>query len=205
MFCTYYWKRSTSLKVEPLSLPRTVIWNIAESMFDFHQLDYLKSSISPDGPGLRPRALPPQRATVPSGGMLNQHVDFSLTCIWPPRTILEVLPDISIFFSRKCAGIKGLFSFFFWQSVTLWPPCWALLLTDLWSCWGFLIRLGRPVKHCPHSLTQTSAPVPFSTCQRSHSGELWNLCLILLQSDWLIHTWKCKGPTFPKKDGAYSR
>lgn len=44
----------------------------------------------------------------------------------------------------------------------------------------------------------------FPTCQWSYSRELWNLHLLFLQRDWLIHTWNCKGPTFPKKDDAYS-
>lgn len=78
-------KRSTLLKVKPLSLPQTVIWNIVESMFDFHHTGQTGehhlaglAKLWPCGPF----SLPPQRTTVPSGGMLNQHVDFSLTCVW---------------------------------------------------------------------------------------------------------------------------
>lgn len=147
--------------------------------------------------GLRPRALPPQRTTVPSGGMLNQHVDFSLTCIWPHGLYWRYCLT-SPFFSRNCAGIKGL-CFFFLQSVTLWPPCWALLLTDLWRCWGFPIQLGWPVKHCPHSLTQT-----VRQCHFLHvSGHTLGCCGTCPWSSYRVTDWSthetARGQHFPRK------
>lgn len=51
---------------------------------------------------------PPQRTTVPSGSMLNQHVDFSLTCVWTRGLHWEYCLT-SPFFSRKRACGAGLY------------------------------------------------------------------------------------------------
>lgn len=60
---------------------------------------------------LRPCALPPQRIMVPSGGMLNQHVDFSLTCIWSHRLYRRYCLT-SQFFPESEPKLRNVFSFF---------------------------------------------------------------------------------------------
>lgn len=104
---THYWRSNHS------HCPRTVIRNNVESMFDFHHAGQFGehrpagfAKLRPCAPVSPPPPPPPQpqRTTLPSGGMLNQHVDFSLTCIWTHGLYWEILPDISFFFFlRKSA------------------------------------------------------------------------------------------------------
>lgn len=126
------------------SLTAPVIWNIAESMFDFHHTgqfgEHHVAGLAKLCP-CAPITPPPQRTTVPSGGMLNQHVDFCLTCVWTHGLYWEYCLT-SPFFPESVPAVQDLL-----HSVTFWPRCRALQLTDSWSWWELQIRLWWPVKY----------------------------------------------------------
>lgn len=141
-----------------------------------------------------PSTPPPQWTTVPSGGM-NQHVDFSLTCVWTQGLNWGILPDISFFFFRKaCLQCWTLL-----HLVTLWPPRRALLLIDLWSWWGLQIRPWWPVRYHLR-LNPSGAPGSFSTCQWSYSRELWKTVLGPPTAQLIDPQMKMRrGQNFPRK------
>lgn len=98
----------------------------------------------------------------------------TLTSLWPAYEPLGCAGNIAwhLFFCLQKACLQCGTSLY---SVSLWPPCHALLLNDLWSWWGPQIRLRWPFKY--HLwLNPSSAPGSFSTCQCSYVLELWNLC-----------------------------
>lgn len=111
------------------SLTAPVIWNIAESMFDFHHTGQFGEHHVAGLAKLclcAPITPPPQRTTVPSGGMLKQHV----VSVWPAYEPTDCTGNIAwhLFFLLKvCRTLL--------HSVTSWPRCRALQLTDSWSWW----------------------------------------------------------------------
>lgn len=111
-------------------------------MFDFdHTGQFGEHRLA--GFGKAPISPPPQRTTVASGDMLNQHLDFSFTCVWTHGLYWEYCLTSLFFFPEKaCLQCWTLL-----HLVTLWPACRAFFLTDLWSWWWLQIWLWWTVKY----------------------------------------------------------
>lgn len=74
-----YWRSNHS------HCPKQLFETLLSQCLTFITLDSLESTILlgwQSSGHVLPSPPPPQRTTAPSGSMLNQHVDFSLTCIW---------------------------------------------------------------------------------------------------------------------------
>lgn len=194
-------KRSNLLKVKPLSLPQTVIWNIVKSMFDFHHTwqfgEHHVAGLAKRWP-CAPVSPPPQRTTVPSGGMLNQHVDFSLTCVWThelyweyfltypfvPESVSAVLDFITL--SNPLVTVSSTATHWLMElmrtSDTAVIACQIISGLIQAAHWGRFLRVsGHALENC-------------GICAwSSHSATV------------LIHRRNCEGPEFPTKVGASSR
>ena len=178
-YCTYSLKRSTLLKVKPLSLPQTVIWKIVESMFDLHHNGQVGEHHLAGLAKLWPCALSILRHRE------QQYVagacwTSTMTSLWPAYEPTDCTGNIAwhlLFFWKACLRCWTPL-----HSVTLLPPCRALLFNDLWSWWTLQIQLWWPVKYYVW-VNPSSALGLFSTCQWTFSWDLWKLCLVLLHTD----------------------
>ena len=132
----------------------TVIWNIGESMFDFHHTGLFEERHSAGPAQLSPCAPvspPPQRTTMPHGVMLNQYVDSCLTCIWTHGLCWEYCQMCNFFIFILFFFLKAcLQRWTFMLSVSLWPTCQALQHIDSQSCWGLHTRRWHHVKYLRH-------------------------------------------------------
>lgn len=192
----FFKKRSTLLKVKPLSLPPTVIWNIVESMFDSITLDKMESTILL-GWQSSGHVVPSPFHHREQQCLVGACWTSTLTSLWPAYEPLGCAGNIAwhlFFFLQKACPQCGTSLY----SVSLWPPCHTLLLNHLWSWWGPQIQLWWPFKY--HLwLNPSSAPGSFSTCQCSYArvveSVLWSSHSA---TDWLTDE-TARGQNIPRK------
>lgn len=154
------------MKVKPLSLPQTVIWN--GQCLTFITLEYLKSTIFA-GLAKKKKAqamcscLPPTNPPTnrerrsPAGARRTS----TLTCLWPayePNGLcLGISPDISRFFSFFPESVPAVLDLY----CTRWPVGHRVkqpLFTDLRSRWGLQTWLWRGLSSIVSGFVRAARP-----------------------------------------------
>lgn len=172
-------KRSAKLKVKPLSLPQSSKTLLSQCV-TLITLDSLEADKAPPTV-CAPVSSSPQRRTVPGGGMLNQHVDVASTCVvnsWTGNIAWHLI------FLAQNACLRVLDFIAFRKPLTIMSStatCWLMgqMKTSDSGCAGLSSFMP--------SLIQA---VHRGCLSRQWSEEMWKLCSVVAQCNWLIIRWR---------------